>query len=185
MTAMNISDQIVNAALNEFYQHGFHATGVDQLSRVAGVTKRTLYRYFPSKDHLIEAALNLRDTQFFEHMQAFVEAADVVDRPQAYVAFLAHWGNEGNFCGCAFINAAAEFAEHSAGPHVLSKAHKLRVLNYLEVICAQAGAMDPATMAMQLFLIGEGLIVAMQTMGASALLLEAASKSVAQIFRVS
>ena len=57
------------------------------------------------------------------------------------------------------------------------------LLNYLEMICAQAGAMDPATMGMQLLLIGEGLIVAMQTMGPSALLIEAASKSVAQIFQ--
>lgn len=184
MTNMNTPDQIVYAALNEFYQHGFHATGVDQLSSAAGVTKRTLYRYFPSKDHLIDAALKLRDEQFFERMETFVEAAALVNRPQAYIAFLAAWGNEPNFHGCAFINATAEFAEHTSSPHVLSRTHKQRILNYLMEICSQLEVTEPKIMASQLFLIGEGLIVATQVMGSSEQLNEVAVQSVKQLIKL-
>ena len=162
---MNTAEQILNAALPEFYQHGFHATGVDQLSACAGVTKRTLYRHFPSKDLLIDAVLQSRDEEFMELMAAFVDAYPTVKRPQAYLDFLAEWGGALDFHGCMFINAAAEYADPSAMPHVQAKAHKARVKDYLKRICREAQLDDPEVFAAQLFLVGEGLIVATQVSG--------------------
>lgn len=164
---MDTAEQILNAALEEFYQNGFHASGVDQLSNKAGVTKRTLYRHFPSKESLIDSVLQLRDKQFIERMHAFVESAPDKDRPMAYLDFLAAWGKEADYHGCMFINAAAEYADPAIGPRVAAKAHKERVLAYLGQICQQAGYADPQTTAAQLFILGEGLIVAMQVMGYS------------------
>ena len=178
---MNTADQIVSAALNEFYGQGFHATGVDQLSSAADVTKRTLYRHFPSKDHLIDAALHLRDEQFFQHMQSHVEAMPVADRPMAYLSYLESWGKEAGFHGCTFINAAAEYADHGASPHVIAKTHKQRVRDYLKILCSQAGLSSPDLLADQLFLIGEGLIVSMQVMGCSEPISKAAKHAAAAL----
>lgn len=174
---MNTSDQIVAAALDAFYLQGFHASGVDQLSSAAGVTKRTLYRHFPSKDHLIDAALHLRDTQFFARMQAHVESVPAAERPMAYLDFLQRWGRDPAFHGCAFINAAAEFADHAAMPHVIARMHKERVLAYLETLCREAQVTDPAMVAHQLFVIGEGLIVSLQVMGGNEQVIRAARLS--------
>ncbi|MTD33265.1 TetR/AcrR family transcriptional regulator [Paludibacterium denitrificans] len=180
---MNTADQIVTAALHEFYGQGFHATGVDQLSSAADVTKRTLYRHFPSKDHLIDAALHLRDAQFFERMQCHVEAMPVTDRLMAYLSYLESWGKEAGFHGCTFINAAAEYADHDAAPHVIANMHKQRVRDYLRTLCTRAGASSPDLLADQLFLIGEGLIVAMQVMGCSEPILRAAKRSAAALLQ--
>lgn len=169
---MDTPDQIVDAALDAFYREGFHATGVDRLSAVAGVTKRTLYRHFPSKEHLIAAALRLRDERFMARMEAFMAGFPLPMRPLAYLDFLSAWGKEPDFHGCAFINAAAEFADPAEQPHAIAKAHKLRVLDYLGQLCREAGAEDAAAVAKQLFLVGEGLIVAMQVMGHSDALVE-------------
>lgn len=162
---MNTAEQIADAALTLFYRQGFHATGVDQLSEAAGVTKRTLYRHFPGKDHLIEAALVRRDEQFMARMRAFIEARAPADRPQAYIDFVLAWGHEPGFHGCAFINAAAEFSAPQDQPHLQASQHKQRVLAYLVQLCQDADAMSAEQLAHQLFLLGEGLIVTMQVMG--------------------
>ena len=50
--------QILSAARLEFLEHGFSETSVDAIARSAGVSKATLYAYFPSKEalftHLIQ-----------------------------------------------------------------------------------------------------------------------------------
>lgn len=165
---MTTADQIIDAALTAFYQNGFHASGVDQLSAAAGVTKRTLYRHFQSKEGLIEAVLQWRDQQFMQEMQAEVEAEAPARRPLAYLAFLQRWGQRSQFNGCLFINAAAEYARASDGPHGQAKAHKARVQAYLLQLCRQAGLANASVLAAQLFVLGEGLIVASQVSGADA-----------------
>jgi TetR/AcrR family transcriptional regulator, regulator of autoinduction and epiphytic fitness len=43
---------IVSAALAEFRSNGFDATSMDKIAATAGVSKRTVYNHFPSKDDL-------------------------------------------------------------------------------------------------------------------------------------
>ncbi|WP_372382751.1 TetR/AcrR family transcriptional regulator [Xanthomonas sp. NCPPB 1068] len=43
---------ILEAAGVEFRQHGFEATSMDRVAASAGVSKRTVYNHFPSKDVL-------------------------------------------------------------------------------------------------------------------------------------
>jgi AcrR family transcriptional regulator len=52
--------EIVAAALAEFGERGYAATRLDDVARRAGVTKGTLYLYFPNKEELFKAVI--RDT---------------------------------------------------------------------------------------------------------------------------
>lgn len=171
---MSTADSITEAALRLFYRQGFHASGVEQLSQVAGVTKKTLYRHFPSKEHLVEAALRRRDDEFLAKMKGAMEPTFDAQRPLAYIDFIAAWAHEPDFHGCAFINAAAEYADAVEPPHVLARQHKEQVLAYLEEVCRRAGLRQPKQAARQLFLIGEGLIVACQVGGASQEMIDSA-----------
>ena len=164
---MSTSDTITESALRLFYRQGFHASGVEQLSQEAGVTKKTLYRHFSSKEHLVEAALQRRDTAFMREMREEVERVADSQRPLAYIEFIAAWVQEPGFHGCAFINASAEYSGHTDQPHMLAKLHKQQVLAYLEEICTDAKLQQPFLVARQLFLIGEGLIVTCQVNGPS------------------
>jgi AcrR family transcriptional regulator len=49
--------RIVDAAYGSFWQHGYRRTSMDGIADRAGVTKRTLYAYFRSKDDLLAAVL--------------------------------------------------------------------------------------------------------------------------------
>ena len=53
----SIPDYIAEVAARLFYRDGIHAVGVDRVAATAGLTKRTLYRHFRSKDELIAASL--------------------------------------------------------------------------------------------------------------------------------
>lgn len=162
---MNKQEQLVDSAMRLFYRQGFHATGVDQLSREGDVTKRTLYRYFPTKDELVRAALEHRDAIFTARMRAHVEALPLTARPVGYIEFILAWTQEPDFHGCAFINAAAEYPARGDAAHAVAAAHKQALRGYLERICVEAGLAEAKAAACQLFLLGEGLTVAAQVGG--------------------
>lgn len=46
---------ILDAAAEEFRAHGFRETSMDRVAEVAQVSKRTVYKHFPSKDDLYRA----------------------------------------------------------------------------------------------------------------------------------
>src|SRR5260370_10196332 len=58
------AERILAAADKLFYAQGIRAVGVDSVSAEAGVSKRTLYNHYPSKDALIAAYLTAR----FKHL---------------------------------------------------------------------------------------------------------------------
>lgn len=179
---MTTAEHIVASSLELFYRHGFHASGVDLLSQEAGVTKKTLYRHYPSKDALIDAALALRHRQFMARIRASVDAAPVDQRPLAYIDFIASWVKEEDFYGCAFINATAEYAQADTPPHQQADAHKQEIRSYLVDMCAAAGAQHAESVALPLFLIGEGLIVASQVQGHDEALTEAAHSAASALW---
>lgn len=49
--------EIVSAALDLFVEKGFAATRMDEIAKRAGVTKGTVYLYFPSKEDLFRAVV--------------------------------------------------------------------------------------------------------------------------------
>jgi AcrR family transcriptional regulator len=47
-----LRENILNAALNAFIEHGFEAASMEGIARQAGVAKITLYRHYETKDQL-------------------------------------------------------------------------------------------------------------------------------------
>lgn len=165
-------DELVDTALRLFYTQGFHATGIDKVLAEAGVAKMTLYKHFRSKDELILATLQRRDEQFRNWLTGEMEraSADPRDRLLAMFDALEDWFRgrafEGlGFSGCAFINAASEFAELDHPAHRTSAEHKQQIVDYLVTLCTEIGARDPKELAEQLALLKEGAIVTAQVRG--------------------
>ncbi|CAM5723435.1 hypothetical protein SALBM217S_05729 [Streptomyces griseoloalbus] len=68
--------RIVDAAEELFYERGITAAGVDLIAEHSGVTKRTLYNRFGSKDNLVAAYLAERDRRWRSAVRAAVDASD-------------------------------------------------------------------------------------------------------------
>ena len=47
-------EQIIEAARNLFHQFGFQKVSMDEIAKEAGVTKKTIYMYFSSKEELLK-----------------------------------------------------------------------------------------------------------------------------------
>ena len=55
-----MQERILETADRLFYRHGIRAVGVDTIAAEIGISKRTLYNYYPSKDVLIAAYMSRR-----------------------------------------------------------------------------------------------------------------------------
>lgn len=69
---MDNRGNILECALDLFYQKGFDAVGIQEICQSAGVTKPTLYHYFGSKYGLLETLL---EEQFGDYIQQLEKAA--------------------------------------------------------------------------------------------------------------
>src|SRR5689334_7254448 len=76
MTLTPGAQRILDVASELFYARGIHAVGVDTIAAESGVTKRTLYDRFGSKDELVAAYLRARDARWRALVVATVDAAD-------------------------------------------------------------------------------------------------------------
>ncbi|MDQ4068957.1 MAG: TetR/AcrR family transcriptional regulator [Actinomycetota bacterium] len=63
-------DRILDAAIEEFVEHGLAGARVDRIAERAGANKQLLYRHFGSKDGLFDAAVRSMATRFDEIRQA-------------------------------------------------------------------------------------------------------------------
>jgi AcrR family transcriptional regulator len=64
-------NDIVAAALEEFFQQGFAAARLDAIAERAGIGKGTIYLYFDSKEALFEAAVRSMVMPVFEQAERF------------------------------------------------------------------------------------------------------------------
>jgi AcrR family transcriptional regulator len=161
MPAPSKREQIVTEALKLFYREGFNATGVDRISAQAGVSKKTLYNHFKSKDELVLTTLRKRDGIFRNRIMRETERLGSTPRERLLAIFDAHdlWFQENDFSGCMFINAAAEFSSQDDPNHIVCAEHKRLVRDYIADLAEQAGVQHPQALAMQLNLLLEGAIV--------------------------
>ncbi|HTT79952.1 MAG TPA: TetR/AcrR family transcriptional regulator [Stellaceae bacterium] len=69
--------EIIAAALHSFAERGYAATRLDDVARRAGVTKGTLYLYFPNKAELFKAVVNQAVVPSLERGEALLASADL------------------------------------------------------------------------------------------------------------
>ncbi|WP_376095793.1 TetR/AcrR family transcriptional regulator [Roseomonas sp. CCTCC AB2023176] len=72
--------EIIAAGLAVFGEHGFERARMEDVARRAGVAKGTVFRYFPTKEALFEAALISRISPVFDGLAAMVERPDASAR---------------------------------------------------------------------------------------------------------
>ncbi|TXS38653.1 TetR/AcrR family transcriptional regulator [Streptomyces sp. OR43] len=150
--------RIVAAADELFYHRGITAVGVDLIAEHSGVTKRTLYNQFGSKDHLVATYLAERDHRWRSLVRAAVDASDTpAEAVTAPFEALRSWSGT-NTRGCAFINALAELPDPSHPAHRIAADQKLWLLNLFGELAATAGCAHPATLATQLLVLHEGAV---------------------------
>jgi AcrR family transcriptional regulator len=150
--------EIAAVAAAQFHEHGITSTGVDALSRAAGISKRTLYQRFGSKDALIVAAYESLDLPVYEMFTRPAEAAttDPRGRLDALFGVLEHAVQMPEFRGCPFSNASAELADPGHAAHAIVRAHKERLRRWTATQLRAAGAAHPDRVSRELMVLWAG-----------------------------
>ncbi|USD40289.1 TetR/AcrR family transcriptional regulator [Vibrio sp. SCSIO 43135] len=129
---------LIDTALELFYTQGINSIGINEVLKVSGVAKKTLYSHFESKDALILAALEQRHSVFIQWLESkLADAPDDESLIRQLFGALDEWFHGeskelGAFRGCFFINTSAEFSQQS--PEILGQCqlHKQQVKALLD-----------------------------------------------------
>jgi AcrR family transcriptional regulator len=146
-----MKERILETADRLFYLRGIRAVGVDTIAAEIGISKRTLYNHFPSKDELIAAYLARRFRQ--------VPASDKSPAEQILGTFdrLERGFASKGFRGCPFVNAVAEMG--AADPvRKIAIAFKESRRAWFRDLLKQLGVAKADDLATQLQLLVDGAI---------------------------
>lgn len=159
-------ERILETAERLFYRDGYHAVGVDTIVAESGVAKMTLYRHFPSKDHLIAAYLERTNEQLLTWVEKLIAPhEDPRAALEAVFDGVARLASSPECLGCAFVGAAGEFPEPDHPGHRVAAEHKRAVVDRLRELAERAGARDPNGLAEELLLIMDGAWSAARVFG--------------------
>lgn len=161
-------EQLLKTASRLFFEKGFHTVGVDTIVVESGITKMTMYRHFPSKDHLIVAILERSSEIYWAWFESVIQG---IPEPLAQLSAIFEAVAKGHAESprstyCLYQNVAVEFPnpEHIANQAAVE--HKQSIVNRLQAICERAGMKSPDTLARQLFVLLEGFCISSRFFGA-------------------
>jgi AcrR family transcriptional regulator len=161
--AATARERIDETAYELFSRRGVRAVGVDEVVARSGVAKMTLYRHYPSKDHLVLAFLRRREELWTRGwLQAEVERRSDVpgERLLAIFEVFDKWFRRADFEGCSFINVLLEIEERDHPVHVATVEHLATIRVFLRQLAESAGVADPDGFARQWHILMKGSIVA-------------------------
>ncbi|MFJ6389353.1 TetR/AcrR family transcriptional regulator [Streptomyces sp. NPDC091972] len=142
------------AASRLFYERGIHAVGVDLIAAEAGVTKKTLYDRFGSKEQIVVEYLADRDERWRAYLLERLAAAGpgAADRVRAVFEASREWMDANSPKGCGMVNAHAEISDPAHPAYAVITGQKQWMLRlFTDLAPDRAGA---------LMLLHEGAMVA-------------------------
>jgi AcrR family transcriptional regulator len=147
-----MNERILETADRLFYLRGIRAVGVDTIAAEIGISKRTLYNHFPSKDELIAAYLARRFRQ--------PPSSDKPPAEQILGTFdsLERRFASKDFRGCPFVNAVAELGAEDRAVKKIAVAFKESRRIWFRDLLMRLEVADPDHLATQLTLLVDGAI---------------------------
>lgn len=162
--------RVREAAYGLFRRRGYSRVSMDEIAAAAGVTKRTLYHHFRSKDELLAQVF---EAQAELALAAFKTFGDSLSgSPQAIVGGLfrqlAVWADTPRWAGSGFTRLVVELADLPGHPaRVVARRHKALLEAQLADLLGRAGLRRPVELAREIWLLSEGAISLMLVHGDS------------------
>ncbi|MDU0256504.1 helix-turn-helix domain-containing protein [Streptomyces sp. PU10] len=154
--------RVLAAAERLFYEHGIHAVGVDLVAAEAGVTKKTLYDRFGSKEQIVVEYLAGRDERWRELLACLLEAvAEQGPAARILEVFEASrtWAGEYGRKGCSMINAHAEISDPAHPAYPVITGQKRWMLGLFTRLAGELDAAGAERLGRTLMLLHEGALV--------------------------
>ncbi|MFJ4466531.1 TetR/AcrR family transcriptional regulator [Streptomyces sp. NPDC089424] len=149
-------DRLLDAAAMLSYRDGV-SIGVEALCRAAGVSKRSMYQLFDSKDEMLAASLERGLPRYEAQLLPGDEDAGTPrERILGVFALLEKASAQADYHGCPYLAALVELKDPEHPASVVAAAAKERLKSFFRTQGRQGGAADPELLARQLLLVFDG-----------------------------
>ena len=152
----NAHDALLAATSELTYARGITGTGVDAIAAQAGVTKRTLYQHFGSKDRLVAEALSDRSRRALLALETNARRrSEETGEPVILALFdvIETALRTRTKAGCAFINASLEINRPGHPVREAALAHLRAREGLVQQLLAEAGVKDADLLAQVVLLV--------------------------------
>lgn len=159
MRQTNTREKILAAAYRLFYREGFSRVSVDAIAEATGVTKRTIYYHFKSKDDIVADVLNTQHAYVLDRFKAW---AGTRETPLSQVienlfSQLKGWADGDNYMGSGFTRISTELADRPGHPaRLAASSHKTMTEEWLSELLQQHGSHRHGEIARQIMILIEG-----------------------------
>jgi AcrR family transcriptional regulator len=158
-TAQPTRRRILDSAYELFYRKGFSRVGVDEIAAFAGVTKRSLYYHFKSKDELLASVLDLHRELALARIRKYEHrySSDPDEMLAMLFSELAKWTAKPGWSGAGFTRIVMELADLPGHPaHAVARLHKAQIEAWFAEMLAKAQVPKAAERAREIALLVEG-----------------------------
>jgi AcrR family transcriptional regulator len=149
-------ERLLDAAADLFYREGL-SVGVEALTRAAGVSKRSMYQLFGSKDEVVAASLERIGPGF---NASLLPGDDTGGTPRERILHvfrvLDEVAAEAEFRGCPFVATSIEIKTPDHPARAVARRYKERLTAFFRHEAAAGGAVDPERLARQLTMTFDG-----------------------------
>jgi len=135
-------EHILDTAYQLFYEHGFVRASLDAIAARAGVTKRTLYYHFDSKDRLLAEVLDHQSGMALRRIEEWASRleGDAAGFVEGYFGEIALWSSRKRWEGPGYTRLVMELADLPGHPaRAVASRHKAAVESHLVAEFARRG----------------------------------------------
>ncbi|MFD5400012.1 TetR/AcrR family transcriptional regulator [Streptomyces griseorubiginosus] len=149
-------ERLLEAAATLTYQNGV-SIGVEALCKAAGVSKRSMYQLFGSKDELLAVSLKERASAY---VATYLPPADDGRSPRERILYVfaqvEAQAATPDFHGCPFLAVQVELKDQGHPASQVAHQVKANLTAFFRAEAEQGGASDPDLLARQLSLVFDG-----------------------------
>ena len=152
--------RILAEAYRLFYRRGYMRVSIDAVAEAAGVTKRTVYQHFESKDALVGALLSAQEADALALISDWgSEAASEAELVANIFGGLNRWASRPHWLGSGYTRLAMELADLPGHPaRRIARRHKRAVEDWLTTRLTALDCPTPAERSRELMLLIEGAL---------------------------
>lgn len=160
--------RILDAGYALFRRKGFARVSMDDIAAAAGVTKKSLYYHYESKDELLRAVLEVQHELALAAFRTFGDrlAGSPEEIIDTMFGDLAAWADTPRWAGSGFTRLVVELADLRGHPaRAVARRHKALLESQLAEVLANANVPAPRERAREIWLLSEGAISLMLVHG--------------------
>ncbi|APR70170.1 TetR family transcriptional regulator [Acinetobacter haemolyticus] len=162
---MSKKEDIITTALRLFNSHSYNSVGVDRIISESNVAKMTFYKYFPSKEKLIQECLIQRNQNLQASLNLTLAECDPTDhlgQLRAIFEWYSAWFNSDDFNGCMFQKALEEVIKIYPSTLEPATQYKIWLTALIENLLANLGIQNPIHLATLIVSILDGMTIQAQ-----------------------